>query len=294
MSSLTLAQPLPNQIRPYVPPSHWASSPHLHVPLPLTPSLRPSALPRAHPILFPSSPLRQSLVFSLPIPLASIAVSATASIPKMPLPPPLNQNRTHNNNLKDAPWSFSLTSRGSAPASAIVHIPPPPPNTPFADSTVSGETVPPGMGGFSFGDWAPSSIKDLRSLARSLDGSTIKPVPIPPTFGNDNVEEDGRFQLLENHQGSFEFERKMREIGQEMKEQPISTSTPSRGSQGSTTVKAGPVIGRRTRYDNGLTQGIDELDVEWCLLCGKEGQRDGMELTRMNSEGWQWICQSCS
>lgn len=134
----------------------------------------------------------------------------------------------------------------------------------------------------------------LRTLARSLEGSTIKPVPIPLTFGNDNVEEDGGSQLLENHQGSFEFEIKMREIEQELKEQPISTPTPSRGSQGSTTVKVGPVIGRRTRYGNGLMQGIDELDVEWCLLCGKERQRDGMELKRMNSEGWQWICQSCS
>ncbi|KIR39628.1 hypothetical protein I307_01510 [Cryptococcus deuterogattii 99/473] len=294
MSSLTLAQPLSDQARPYFPPSHWTSSPHRHVPLPLTPSFRPSNLPRAHPILFPSSPLRQSLVPSLPIPLVSIAVPATASIPNMPLPPPLNQDRTHNNSLSEAPWSFSLTSRRSTPVNAILHIPPAPPNTLFAASTVSGETVPPGMGGFSFGDWAPSSFKDLRSLARSLDGSTIKPVPIPLTFGNDNVEEDIGFQLLENHQGSFEFERKMREIEQELKEQPISTPTPSRGSRGSTTVKAGPVIGRRTRYDNGLMQGIDELDVEWCLLCGKEGQRDRMLLKRMNSEGWQWICQSCS
>lgn len=36
MSSLTLAQPLPDQIRPYVPSSHWASSPRL-----MSPSLSP-------------------------------------------------------------------------------------------------------------------------------------------------------------------------------------------------------------------------------------------------------------
>lgn len=103
-------------------------------------------------------------------------------------------------------------------------------------------------------------------------------MPIRLTFRNDNVEKDGGTHLLENHQGNFEFERKMRGIEQELKEQPISAPTPSRGSQGSTTVKAGPVIGRRTRYDNGLMQGIDELDVEWCLVCGTEGQRDRMKL----------------
>ncbi|WVO23343.1 uncharacterized protein IAS62_004693 [Cryptococcus decagattii] len=97
----------------------------------------------------------------------------------MPLPPPLTQNRTKNNSLSEAPWSFSLTSRRNAPASAIVHIPPAPPNTLFAASTVSGDTVPPGMGGFSFGDWAPGSQKpreEFRGLVPSSPCRYVLPL----------------------------------------------------------------------------------------------------------------------
>lgn len=181
-----------------------------------------------------------------------------------------------------------------APTSAIVHIPPAPPNTLLAASSAGMETVSPGIGRFSLGDWAPSSVKDLKSLARSLEGSTIKPVSIPFTFGNDDPANDGEVELLDNHQGSFEFERKMREIERELREQPLSIATSSRGSQGSMTIKAGPLMGRRVRNNNGLSRGIDEVDVEWCFLCGKEGQRGGMELKSMDGDGWQWLCQSCS
>ncbi|OXB37106.1 hypothetical protein LQV05_004952 [Cryptococcus neoformans] len=296
MSPLTLAQLPSNQIRPSASPSRWASSPHRPASLPLSPSLCSSALPRTHPIPLPSSPLRPSLVPALPLPLASIAVPATASIPNMPLPPPLNQNHTttHNQNLDEAPWCFSFMSRMGAPASAIVPIPPAPPNTLLAASTAHVETVPARMGGVSLGDWAPSSVKDLKSLARSLEGSTIKPVPISFIFENDNFAKDGEVELLKNHQGSFEFERRMKEIERELRKQPLSTATPSRGSQGSITIKAGPLLGRKARNNNGLTQGIDEVDVEWCFLCGKEGQRGGMELKSVDGEGWQWLCQSCS
>lgn len=75
------------------------------------------------------------------------------------------------------------------------------------------------MGGVSLGDWAPSSVKDLKSLARSLEGSTIKPVPISFIFENDNFAKDGEVELLKNHQGSFEFERRMKAIERELREQ---------------------------------------------------------------------------
>lgn len=60
MSSLTLAQPLPDQIRPYVPSSHWASAPRLMSPslsplLSATPPLRPSSC-TSYPLPFVPSP----------------------------------------------------------------------------------------------------------------------------------------------------------------------------------------------------------------------------------------------
>ncbi|ODO00554.1 hypothetical protein L198_02873 [Cryptococcus wingfieldii CBS 7118] len=62
------------------------------------------------------------------------------------------------------------------------------------------------------------------------------------------------------------------------------------------------LIGRvRRRNDkmleNGNGQAIDEVDVEWCFLCGEEGKREkgGMELKQAGEGvGWQWVCGECS
>lgn len=46
--------------------------------------------------------------------------------------------------------------------------------------------------------------------------------------------------------------------------------------------------------------GIDEMRVEWCVRCGKEGERNGMELEEFEwgvegeqgrRKGFWWVCR---
>ena len=45
------------------------------------------------------------------------------------------------------------------------------------------------------------------------------------------------------------------------------------------------------RVEVGLYGGIDEVEVEWCVLCKRDQKRERMELREMGEWGVQWVCR---
>ena len=63
-----------------------------------------------------------------------------------------------------------------------------------------------------------------------------------------------------------------------LRELPVSTE----GSQAS--------FESRTIMPQRVSSRVDELAVEWCALCGREGGRDVVGLRQTEGMGLQWVC----
>ncbi|KAK8849406.1 hypothetical protein IAR55_004738 [Kwoniella newhampshirensis] len=113
------------------------------------------------------------------------------------------------------------------------------------------------------------------------------PDPIKPLSNNDQLRVPSSFS------------RKVQEIEQELRLQ-ASSSTPSSyvSSRPSSLLTAYKKGERMIPRDKGRgKEGIDEVEVEWCFFCGKENERDLMELKEVcwkgqgdGDAGWQWVC----
>ncbi|WVQ79470.1 hypothetical protein IAT38_001569 [Cryptococcus sp. DSM 104549] len=276
----------------------------------------PSFKTRRHPILpLPQLlPSRQSISGSVPLPLPP-----TPHIPSLPLPPPLAPKR-------------------SAPSSAIIRPVRKVKLLTGEDGDVDGTGAGAEVGGMGtggggiVGDWStcPNSVKDLRDIARSV-GSVMSAISVGsagdttvrPAYGSyvapggPRIElEDGgsestarpRFGYRERGCGGG-FTRQMKDIEAELLARPADPAGSLSGSRGSTTVKGQELdLGEEPRPQWGVGRGIDEVEVEWCFFCGKEGGRDEMQLRSVNWDGangkgeeegdgasWQWVCKGgCS
>ncbi|WVO13644.1 hypothetical protein L204_101265 [Cryptococcus depauperatus] len=209
---------------------------------------------RRYPLPIPSSPLRNS--HFIPDQLDFIGarpIPPTPAISTFSLPPPIG----------------FLTPRRSPPAASLIKFPPAPPPTRnyTAGATSVGE-----------GSLIPNSLKDLYQV-RSMGSSTVKPIGIrrPARAGVDKG-------LMS---GSLGFANRMKEIESELfKYAQDASSVWSETSQNDDkTIKGLETKMRKV--------AIDEVDVEWCFRCGKEGERGEMELKEEEGKGLQWTCGEC-
>ncbi|WVR08335.1 hypothetical protein IAU60_005388 [Kwoniella sp. DSM 27419] len=142
----------------------------------------------------------------------------------------------------------------------------------------------------------PNSLKDLRSIARSVESSTLHPglslagstlrpwgglgpglrfglTPVARVEGDQGDQRDDRSAYAESSYG-----RQMRQIERELQQGGSLGALPVRVPDGGSSFE-GSVAS--TLRGLGLGPPIDEVAVEWCFLCGKERSRSDMHLQRV-------------
>ncbi|WWC65552.1 uncharacterized protein I303_108170 [Kwoniella dejecticola CBS 10117] len=155
-------------------------------------------------------------------------------------------------------------------------------------------------------DGIPNSVRDLRSLASSVGYSTLKPC------GPNSLAISEYASTVKPPVGGSiaSFGGQLRRLDKSFLEHLINTSSKrTRGSisSESSTIQAGEVV-------KGEKRGIDEVEVEWCVHCGKESLREDMVLMHVDllsgakmqdhqdqgEEGvdvvgtsLQWVCHDC-